>query len=405
MNTEVKRKKRIKRKPLQKVNTSGAPKNHGRAKKKKAVSTIDPRQLVNRAMDIEEKVFVPTRTFDEMPLHHKLKKNLQEKGFAKPTQIQDETLEKLIKGRDLVGIANTGTGKTGAFLIPIIEQLLNTHNPFTSLVILPTRELALQVEEEFISLTKNLNLRSVSLIGGTNINKDLTRLRRRNDLIIGTPGRLMDLANRRVLNFRKISVLVLDEFDRMLDMGFVNDIKKIVSQMESRKQTMLFSATIDQTQKSLIASLLEDPLEVKVSSGVSTADKIDQDVVKIPEGADRFNVLLKLMDDDDFEKVLVFAETKRMVDKVTKKLNKAGIPSELIHGNKSQSQRMRALNNFKAGNSRILVATDVAARGIDVSNVTHVINYQIPLDFNSYIHRIGRTGRAGKRGKALTFID
>lgn len=379
--------------------------HRGNNRKKKAISSIDPNMLIKKALSTEDVVFIPTRSFDQMPIHKKLKANLVKKGFANPTRIQDETLEYLISGRDLLGVANTGTGKTGAFLIPIIEQLLNTSQPFKSLVVVPTRELALQVEEEFRSLTRGLGIYAASFIGGTSVNRDLGQLRRQNHIIIGTPGRLMDLANRGALRLQGISTLVLDEFDRMLDMGFVNDIKKMVRAMGNRKQTMLFSATIDNTQKTLISDLLHNPVEVKVSTGASTGDQIEQDIIRVPQGGDKFNMLLNLIGDKEFEKVLIFAETKRLVDRVNKKLNKSGVRADLIHGNKSQNYRNKALDKFKRGNVQVLVATDVAARGIDVSDVSHVINYQLPLNFDSYVHRIGRTGRAGKTGKAFTFVD
>lgn len=374
--------------------------------KKKAVSDLDPNLLIKKAVSTaEEVVFTPYKTFDQMPVHNKLKVNLAKKGFTNPTQIQQDSYEYLKSGRDLLGVANTGTGKTGAFLIPIIERLLTTSQPFQSLVVVPTRELALQVEEEFNSLTHGMGLHAASFIGGTNITRDLGQLRRQNHIIIGTPGRLMDLASRRALHLQDIKVLILDEFDRMLDMGFVNDIKKIVRSMTSRKQTMLFSATVDKTQKSMINELLNDPVEVKVSSGETTSDQIEQDIIRVPEGGDKFAMLVNLIADSEFEKVLIFAETKRLVNKVSKKLNESGVRSDLIHGNKSQNYRNNALDKFKKGNVQVLVATDVAARGIDVSDVTHVINYQLPMNFDSYVHRIGRTGRAGKRGKAFTFVD
>ena len=374
--------------------------------KKKAVSTIDPQRLIKKAVESKNEVeFSPRYNFENMPLHKRLKANLAKKGFVNPTKIQEDTLEYLIAGRDLLGVANTGTGKTGAFLIPIIEQLLHKTQPFKALVVVPTRELALQVEEEFKSLSLGLGLYSASFIGGTSVGRDLGQLRRQNHVIIGTPGRLMDLMNRGALRVQEIPVLVLDEFDRMLDMGFVNDIKKIVRSMNSRKQTMLFSATVDNTQKAMISELLKNPIEVKVSTGTTTSDQIEQDIIRVPQGGDKFSMLLNLINDKAFEKVLIFAETKRLVDKVSKMLNQSGVTADLIHGNKSQNYRNNALTRFKKGNVQVLVATDVAARGIDVSDVTHVINYQLPMTFDSYVHRIGRTGRAGKRGKAFTFVD
>jgi ATP-dependent RNA helicase RhlE len=393
------------RKRIDRFSKSTTSNRRGNSYKKKAVSTIEPGMMIKKATIQTQEVFTPKLSFRDMPLNVNLKANIFEKGFTHPTQIQEQTLDYLLAGRDLMGVANTGTGKTGAFLIPIIEQLLGNKNSFQTLVVVPTRELALQVEEEWKTLTRGLGLYASSFIGGTSVGRDLSQLRRKNHLIIGTPGRLMDLTDRGALRLQDISVLILDEFDRMLDMGFVHDIKKMVKAMHSRKQTMLFSATIDKTQQTLINDLLNNPIEVKVSSGVSTSDQIDQDIIRVPQGGDKFQMLLDLMSDKEFEKVLIFAETKRMVDKVNKKLHQSGVKTDLIHGNKSQNYRNKALDKFKRGNVQVLVATDVAARGIDVSDVTHVINYQVPLNFDSYVHRIGRTGRAGKTGKALTFID
>jgi len=407
MNTTKPKRKR--NNGFSKSNASGGASRRrpaaNRGSRKKATSTIDPNTLIKKAVIKEETKYVSPRSFDEMAIAPNLKANLYEKGFKNPTQIQNDTFEHLIGGRDLLGVANTGTGKTGAFLIPIIHQLLNTKEPFQTLVVVPTRELALQVEQEFRTLTYKLGLYSSSFIGGTNVGADLKKLSRKNHLIIGTPGRLMDMADRGALRLQNISTLVLDEFDRMLDMGFVNDIKKMVKMMKTRKQTMLFSATIDKTQKSLIAELLNNPVEIKVSSGTSTSEQIDQDIIRVPQGADKFVMLMDLLNESQAPKVLIFAETKRMVDKVGKKLNQSGIKTDIIHGDKSQNYRSKALDKFKKGNVQILVATDVAARGIDVNNISHVINYQLPLTFDSYVHRIGRTGRAGQTGKAYTFID
>ena len=383
---------------------ANSPQRRGGSKRKSSITDIG--RLVNKAEYKEEIPFVPSYSYNEMPFHRKLKSNLAKKGFTHPTQIQQDSIGHLLRGRDLIGVANTGTGKTAAFLIPIIERLLEPSSPqFTSLVVVPTRELALQVEEEFRSLTHGMGLYASSFIGGTSIGRNISQLRRRNHLLIGTPGRLMDLQQRGALRLKDISVLVLDEFDRMLDMGFVNDIKKIVEGMTRREQTLLFSATIDKTQQSLIDKMLYDPVEVKVSNGDSTSEQVDQDVIHVPKDGDKFNMLLGLIDDQEFEKVLIFAETKRQVERVSKKLKQSGIRVDQIHGNKTQNYRIKALDKFKKGRINVLVATDVAARGIDVMDVTHVINYQIPLDFKSYLHRIGRTGRAGKKGKAFTFVD
>lgn len=388
------------------AHTRPKPKTGGQSKRPKRKSSIvDTDQLIKRATNREEVVYEANRRFEDMPIDGRLKRNLAKKGYVKPSQIQDESLDLLKLGRNLIGIANTGTGKTAAFLIPIIERLLRQREQQTALVIVPTRELALQVEKEFISLTTGLGLYASSYIGGTSVNKDLGKLKRKSHVIIGTPGRLIDLINQKALRLNRIPILVLDEFDRMLDMGFVRDIKRIVEGMTSRRQTMLFSATIDKSQKTLIKSLVKDPVEIKVNSGTSSSDKVDQDIIKVPLDANKFNMLTDLISGTGFDKVLVFAETKRWVDRVTKKLNQAGIMADQIHGNKSQNYRNNALAKFKKGSIQVLVATDVAARGIDVTGVTHVINYQLPMSLDSYIHRIGRTGRAGKTGKAYTFVD
>ncbi len=381
--------------------------NFGRGfRKGRAKSNLDLEQIVNRVGrgPRETDSFSPARSFQELNLDAKLKENITKMGFVNPTEIQEKTLKPEIRGRDLVGVANTGTGKTAAFLIPIIDQLTNG-KPFSSLVIVPTRELALQVEKEFKCLTNGMGLYSASFIGGTSVGRDVHRLRRRHHLIIGTPGRLMDLTKRKALNLQDFSVLILDEFDRMLDMGFVNDIKKIVGGMKYRRQTMLFSATTDKTQKSLIDTLLTNPINISVGPTTNAAARINQDLIKVPKGGDKFNMLLDLVSGSEYERVLIFAETKRLVDKVSQRLNKSGVSAALIHGNKSQNYRIQALDKFRKGKVQVLVATDVAARGIDVDNVTHVINYEKPQTLDSYIHRIGRTGRAGKAGKAVTFVN
>jgi ATP-dependent RNA helicase RhlE len=338
-----------------------------------------------------------------MLLDDKLKRALKIMGFINPTEIQSKTIEALINKKNVLGIANTGTGKTGAFLIPIIHRLL-TEKKFQTLVVLPTRELALQVEKEFQSLASDLHLRSASFIGGTKLDKDFQKLKSLNDIVIGTPGRLIDLINQGALKLNNFEVLILDEFDRMLDMGFIRDIEKILSAMKLRKQTMLFSATVDQNQDNLIKKIIPNPVRILLHSGNSTTSLVDQDIIDV-QGGDKFAIFRDLISREDFRKVLVFAETKRSVDRLSKKLIKSGISADTIHGDKSQNYRIKALNNFKLGKIKILVATDVAARGIDIMDITHVINYQPPTSMDSYIHRIGRTGRAGKKGFAYTFIN
>jgi len=353
---------------------------------------------------VVEKVFRSDRLVQELPINARLKQNLSEKGYTRPTEIQDRTLETLLEGRDILGIAQTGTGKTGAFLVPIIEELLHKRTNHFALVVVPTRELALQVEEEFRSMSKGLGLYSACFIGGTNINRDLQNLRRNSHVVIATPGRLLDLTDRRAMDLSKFRTLVLDEFDRMLDMGFIRDVNRILDGMKHRRHTMLFSATLDKSQQSMINNILSNPVTVKVSGGTRGGDSIDQDIIRLKPGEDKFKVLQHMLSGEEFDKVLLFEETKHRVSKLCIKLNKAGIKAEQIHGNKSQNARQSALKAFKQGRVRVLVATDVASRGLDISDVSHVINYQVPQTHDSYIHRIGRTGRAGKMGKAYTFV-
>jgi len=391
--------------PTRKKHSGSFSKSRDPRRSGKKISTLNPALLIKKATQTEVVHYKSDRQFGDLPISANLKECLYKKGFSRPTEIQDKTLEALLEKRDLLGIAQTGTGKTGAFLIPIIEQLLHNKQKSFAMIIVPTRELATQVEDEFKSMANGLGLFSACFIGGTNINRDLQALRRTTHVIIGTPGRLLDLTDRRALDLSKINTLVLDEFDRMLDMGFVHDVKRILSGMHQRKHTMLFSATMDKTQEKIINTILQNPVTVKVSNGESTGDHIDQDIIRLAEGEDKFKVLHNMISKDDFEKVLLFEETKHKAKKLCAQLNKVGILADQIHGNKSQNARQKALNAFKEGSIRVLVATDVAARGIDVLDVTHVINYQIPMTFDSYIHRIGRTGRAGKSGKAFTFVN
>src|SRR5690606_6114098 len=304
-----------------------------------AGSTINPYLFVKKANPIEEVIYTPGRLFNAMPLDHQLKECLSKKGYTHPTEIQDKTLEAILAGNDLMGIAQTGTGKTGAFLIPIVNTLLGTRADFQVLIVVPTRELAVQVEQEFKSITKGLNLYSACFIGGTNVNKDLATLRRASHIVIGTPGRLNDLGQQRALNFTRFTTLVLDEFDRLLDMGFSRDIQRIVQSMRNRKQTILFSATEDKSQRALISQLLQNPAEVRVSDGQATADHIEQEIVRVQEGENKLSVLLTMIRNQSFQKVIVFADTKRGVSAVCKKLQQNGIKADQIHGNKSQNYR------------------------------------------------------------------
>jgi len=379
-------------------------KRRTRLSAKRKVSQLDPAKLVKKSTGTTIKLYVSDRNFSQLDLHQTLAKNIANKGYQTPSEIQDKCIDQLISGNNMVGIAATGTGKTGAFLIPIIHQMLS-HGKVTALVVVPTRELAQQVYAEFRSLTHGTYLKAACFIGGTSVGKDEALARKQINLIVGTPGRLNDLIERRALNIGSIPTLVLDEFDRMLDMGFIRDIQKLVSGMNSRKQTMLFSATLDPSQERLIKQITPTAIRVNVTSGTKSSDNVDQNIIRVKHNENKFEVLYNLVSEASFEKVLLFAETKRGVDKLSKQLKNSGISSDVIHGNKSQNYRTRAIEHFKSGRTKILVATDVAARGIDIKGVTHVINYQMPQTMDSYIHRIGRTGRADATGVAYTFVN
>ena len=382
--------------------------NRSRNNKKNNNSSIDINKFISQAVSPEKKeVYEVTNKFADFPLQQGLIKRIVDRGYASPTEIQDKSINHILAGKDVVGIAGTGTGKTGAFLIPIINRLLTDPRYFDTLIITPTRELALQIEDEFRKLTRGTKLHSITLIGGTNMSKSLAAFSRPAHIVIGTPGRMMDMAQRGKLAFKNFPVLVLDEFDRMLDMGFVKDIERVISQMTSRKQTLLFSATMPASQEGIIQKIIPNPIKVKASSALKSSSNVDQNVVSVSEGENKFDSLVSVISSDDEResRVILFCETKRKASKLSKQLNVTGIPSDEIHGNKSQQARERALKKFKAGQIRVLVATDVMARGIDVTDVSMVINYEVPRTYDDYIHRIGRTGRAGKTGRAVTFIN
>lgn len=396
-----------KRKPVK--TTTNKPRFSGNRQRNKTPkkSTLDPNLLVQKATVVaSERTITVATKFEDMQLQSQLKSNIQKMGFVSPTEIQDKTFDRLVEGANLIGIANTGTGKTGAFLIPILENLLrNKDQKFQSLIVVPTRELALQVYDEFKKLSERLKLRAACYIGGTNIEKDIRSLNNYFDLVIGTPGRLLDLCNRGNLKLGRFEVLVLDEFDKMLDMGFIRDVRELINGMKQRRQTLLFSATKDPKQQTIINEIVTNPFLVEIHSGDSSSKNVDQDIIRVQEGQDKYRLLLDVLANPGFDKVILFTETKHLANRLSQKLIDSGITSDRIHGNKSQNYRINALDKFKNGSIRVLVATDVAARGIDVNNVALVVNYQLPMDFDTYIHRIGRTGRAGKTGTAYTFVD
>ncbi len=365
---------------------------------------IDVSKFINKTVVSAEPVkeYIPQNLFSDFALDESLKKNVARKGYTKPTPIQDQSIPLILEGKDLVGIANTGTGKTAAFLLPLLHKVLKNRSE-KILILAPTRELAQQIKEEFIMFATGLGLTASLCIGGANIMTQIRDLRRNTNLIIGTPGRIKDLIQRRVLNLNICHNVVLDEADRMLDMGFIPDIKLIFSHLPKDRQTLFFSATLPREVEGMINEFLKNPERVSVKVR-DTAATIHQDVIRIEGGRQRVDVLEDLLVQKEFQKVLVFGRTKHGVEKLSKYLNSKGFRVASIHGNKTQNRRQVALNDFKANRVQVLIATDVAARGLDIADVSHVINYDLPATYDDYIHRIGRTGRADKAGIALTFV-
>jgi superfamily II DNA/RNA helicase len=346
--------------------------------------------------------YEPTHAFADFPIDARLKDNITKKGYVTPSAIQDQSIPVILEGKDIVGIANTGTGKTGAFLIPLLHKVIKKRDERV-LIMVPTRELAIQIEDEYRGFAAHMGLRSVSVVGGANIHSQIRLLRQRPQFVIGTPGRIKDLIERQALDLSGFKTVVLDEADRMLDMGFIHDMRHILSFMPEKRHTLFFSATLSSDIEKLIHDFLTDPVRISVKTG-DTSKNVDQDVVHIGN-RNKFDVLSELLSQKGFDKVLVFGRTKHGVEKLAKLLTTHRIPAASIHGNKTQGQRQRALREFKENRVRVLIATDVAARGLDIPKVSHVINYDVPSTYEDYVHRIGRTGRAGERGQALTFIE
>ncbi|HDY73101.1 MAG TPA: DEAD/DEAH box helicase [Candidatus Jorgensenbacteria bacterium] len=372
----------------------------GRSKSQK----LDISSFINKtaSSSVPEKIFVPEHSFADFEINPVLLRSIEQLRYAQPTPIQDKIIVPILQKKDVVGLANTGTGKTAAFLIPLIENVLqNSHEQI--LITTPTRELAQQIEQELRGLTKQMRIYSVACVGGEHIGIQIRKLQRKSNFIIGTPGRLIDLVKRGNLMLNEVHTVVLDEADRMLDMGFIHDIRFLMSRISEKRQTLCFSATMSTTIERLIADFLKDPSTISVKT-VETPKNIEQDVIRV-RNLNKVDVLHDLLKNDEFKKVLVFGRTKHGVENLSRILMRRGIKVESIHGNKTQAQRKRALLSFKQNRVQILVATDVAARGLHISNITHVINYEIPETYDDYIHRIGRTGRGTQKGKALTFID
>ena len=349
-------------------------------------------------------------SFENLNLIEPILKALKSEGYTIPTPVQEQSIPIVLNGQDLLACAQTGTGKTAAFAIPILQLLHGTKTnqrgpkPIRALILTPTRELAIQIDESFASYGKHTGLTHLVVFGGVSQHAQTNALRFGVDILIATPGRLLDLVDQRFINLSNIQMFVLDEADRMLDMGFIHDVKKVITKIPANRQTLFFSATMPSEISSLAGSILTNPARVEVTPVSSTAEKIEQGVYFV-EKNDKRLLLLHLLKDETIRTALVFTRTKHGADKVVKDLNRANIEAEAIHGNKSQSARQRALTLFKNGQIRVLVATDIAARGIDVDDLGHVINYELPNIPETYVHRIGRTGRAGASGIAYSFCD
>ncbi len=363
---------------------------------------VDPRILVKKAVPQIEQLYTAVHTFADFPFNPIIQKNIAATGFTSPTPIQDQAIEKMLAGQDVIGLAATGTGKTAAFLLPIIQKIAEDPQQ-KAIIITPTRELASQIIDEGRTFSRGLHCYFALIIGGVPLGRQISDIRRGSQIVVGTPGRIKDLTERGVIHLNQYQTIVLDEVDRMLDMGFINDISGIIAQLPQKRHSLFFSATMSPAAQKLAESFLVNPATVRVSTQ-SASINVDQDVVRIA-GRNKIDVLHDLLKSPGFDKVLVFGRTKHGMNKLSEALEERGFKTAAIHGNKSQSQRQRALDSFKANRIQILLATDVASRGIDIDNVSHVINYELPETYEDYIHRIGRTGRANKTGIALTFIE
>jgi len=366
-------------------------------------SSISMNQLVAKAVyeDLPS-IYVLDHSLLEYNLVRELKNNITYKKYTCPTKIQYEAIPQILEGKDILGLASTGSGKTAAFLIPMINKgVLDPSQRF--LIIEPTRELAMQIQDEFMQLARNTGLRSVLVMGGNSMGAQIGILKRDPQFVIATPGRLKDLTERKAVNLLKINNVVLDEVDRMLDMGFIDDIRFITSQLSENKQSLFFSATMNRKSEEIANTLLKRPVRIEVQK-MEQGKNVDQDIIKLKEGENKFEVLCNYVTRDEFKKVLIFTRTKREAENLSHKLLDKGIKVNSLHGDKRQTQRTRIIDAFKKDYLNILIATDVASRGLDINNISHVINYDIPQNYDDYIHRIGRTGREGKKGYALTFV-
>lgn len=369
----------------------------------RAFGRFNPSDFIKKVEEtVAPQAYTARHRFEDFAIEDVLKKNIARKGYTTPTPIQDQAIPHILEGKDLVGTANTGTGKTAAFLIPLVNHVLTKKSNHV-LIIAPTRELAAQIHAELGSFKDRMQMSAALCIGGANINRQIDHLRRKPAFVIGTPGRLKDLEQQRALNFSIYTSIVLDEVDTMLDMGFIHDMKYIISKLPKQRHSLFFSATLSKQIQEVMDQFLTNPVSVSVKTRQSAA-QVNQDVVKVGS-SNKVDVLHDLLIKPEFTKSIVFVRTKRATDRLSRQLQERGFKVASIHGDKSQSQRRVALDMFKNNKMKVLLATDVVARGIDIDDVSHVINFDMPQSHEDYIHRIGRTGRANKIGQALTFID
>jgi superfamily II DNA/RNA helicase len=371
-------------------------------RKKQIGEHIDVSRFINRATTIVEEVYTPVHTFNDFKIDDRLKKKIEERGYTIPSPIQDQAIPNALDGRDIIGLANTGTGKTAAFLIPTINKILKDRK-HQVIIITPTRELAIQIQREAIELIKGLGIFAVTCVGGAPIRFQIQDLEKRHNIVIGTPGRLKDLFDKKKLLLDKVGTVILDEADRMLDMGFIDDVRYFLQHIPKERQMLLFSATMAPAIERLIHEFLNNPVKISVKSR-DTSKNVDQDIIRVADKTKKLDILAGLLKDPAFQKVLIFVETKKSVDQLHEELRTRGFKSDSIHGDKRHRERQFALKGLAGGKTQVLIATDVAARGLDISGVTHVINYEIPQTYDTYVHRIGRTGRGTNKGSALTFV-
>lgn len=386
---------------MRKFNNFNAP----RANFKRRIKKLDPKLFIKKAKKpgTDALAMKMNGRFAEFAIADKLKRNIQEHGYAIPTAIQEKAIPLILAGRDVIGMAHTGTGKTAAFLISLINKSYLDRNQRV-LIVVPTRELAIQIKDEFQIFAKGTNLEALAVIGGSNMRRQTYALRHKPHFVIGTPGRLKDLIGRHELNLMLFQNVVLDEVDRMVDVGFIHDIKYLISYLPKIRQSLFFSATVDGKTQDILQSFVTNPVTV-TEEMQDAAQNIDQDIIRLTGGKSKIDVLHDLLIQPGFDKVIIFGRTKWGMEKLSRALAGRGFQTAAIHGNKSQNQRQRALKEFRNDGLKILIATDIASRGLDIEGVTHVINYDAPESYDDYIHRIGRTGRAGKQGIALTFVE